>query len=96
MAADGALRYPIVAVNDTYTKYLFDNRYGTGQSTIDGILRATAILRRQGIRGAEINLCPPSFESFDEDCRLLGDVEARPYANPLQGPLPLEALSYLP
>ena len=44
MAADGALRYPIIAVNDTYTKYLFDNRYGTGQSTIDGILRATAIL----------------------------------------------------
>lgn len=44
MAADGALRYPIVAVNDTYTKYLFDNRYGTGQSTIDGILRATSIL----------------------------------------------------
>ncbi len=44
MAADGALKYPIIAVNDTYTKYLFDNRYGTGQSTIDGILRATAIL----------------------------------------------------
>lgn len=44
MAHDGALRYPIVAVNDAYTKYLFDNRYGTGQSTIDGILRATGIL----------------------------------------------------
>jgi len=44
MEADGALRYPIVAVNDTYTKYLFDNRYGTGQSTIDGILRATSVL----------------------------------------------------
>ena len=44
MAADGALRYPIVAVNDTYTKYLFDNRYGTGQSTIDGILRSTSVL----------------------------------------------------
>jgi adenosylhomocysteinase len=41
MANDGALRYPIVAVNDAYTKYLFDNRYGTGQSTIDGIQRAT-------------------------------------------------------
>jgi len=41
MAADGALRYPIIAVNDAYTKHLFDNRYGTGQSTIDGILRAT-------------------------------------------------------
>jgi len=44
MEADGALRYPIIAVNDAYTKYLFDNRYGTGQSTIDGILRATSVL----------------------------------------------------
>ncbi len=44
MEADGALRYPIIAVNDTDTKRMFDNRYGTGQSTIDGILRATAIL----------------------------------------------------
>ncbi|HIJ59869.1 MAG TPA: adenosylhomocysteinase [Nitrospirae bacterium] len=41
MADDGALQYPIIAVNDAYTKHLFDNRYGTGQSTIDGILRAT-------------------------------------------------------
>jgi adenosylhomocysteinase len=44
MEKDGALKYPIIAVNDAYTKYLFDNRYGTGQSTIDGILRATNIL----------------------------------------------------
>jgi len=44
MEKTGALRYPIIAVNDAYTKYLFDNRYGTGQSTIDGILRATNIL----------------------------------------------------
>lgn len=41
MAKDGVLKYPIIAVNDAQTKYLFDNRYGTGQSTIDGILRAT-------------------------------------------------------
>ncbi|OGP70901.1 MAG: adenosylhomocysteinase [Deltaproteobacteria bacterium RBG_13_58_19] len=41
MAADGVLRYPMIAVNDALTKYLFDNRYGTGQSTMDGILRAT-------------------------------------------------------
>jgi adenosylhomocysteinase len=41
MAADGVLRYPIIAVNDAMTKHLFDNRYGTGQSTLDGILRAT-------------------------------------------------------
>ena len=41
MAAKGILEYPIVAVNDAYTKYMFDNRYGTGQSTLDGIIRAT-------------------------------------------------------
>ncbi len=44
MAAKKVLRYPIVAVNDANTKHLFDNRYGTGQSTVDGILRATNIL----------------------------------------------------
>jgi adenosylhomocysteinase len=44
MEKDGALKYPIIAVNDAYTKYLFDNRYGTGQSTLDGILRATNVL----------------------------------------------------
>ena len=44
MEQDNALKYPIIAVNDAYTKYLFDNRYGTGQSTIDGILRATSVL----------------------------------------------------
>jgi adenosylhomocysteinase len=44
MAKDGVLRYPIIAVNDADTKHLFDNRYGTGQSTIDGIIRATNVL----------------------------------------------------
>ncbi|HHY38706.1 MAG TPA: adenosylhomocysteinase [Clostridia bacterium] len=44
MAREGVLRYPIIAVNDAMTKYLFDNRYGTGQSSIDGILRATNCL----------------------------------------------------
>ncbi len=44
MAKDGMLKYPIVAVNDADTKHLFDNRYGTGQSTIDGIIRATNLL----------------------------------------------------
>jgi len=44
MAADGALRFPVVAVNEALTKHLFDNRYGTGQSTVDGILRATNLL----------------------------------------------------
>lgn len=44
MEKDGALRYPMVAVNDTPTKRLFDNRYGTGQSTIDGMLRASSVM----------------------------------------------------
>jgi len=44
MAADGALKFPVIAVNDAMTKHFFDNRYGTGQSTIDGIIRATNIL----------------------------------------------------
>lgn len=44
MAQHGVLKYPIIAVNDALTKHLFDNRYGTGQSTIDGIIRATNIL----------------------------------------------------
>jgi adenosylhomocysteinase len=44
MAKDGALGYPIVAINEADTKHLFDNRYGTGQSTVDGIIRATNVL----------------------------------------------------
>lgn len=44
MHKDGALKYPIIAVNDTPTKHMFDNRYGTGQSTIDGILRASSVM----------------------------------------------------
>jgi adenosylhomocysteinase len=44
MAADGMLNFPVIAVNDAMTKHFFDNRYGTGQSTIDGIIRATNIL----------------------------------------------------
>ena len=54
MAADGALGFPVIAVNEALTKHLFDNRYGTGQSTVDGILRATNILlagRRVAIAG---------------------------------------------
>ncbi len=44
MAREGALQYPVMAVNDARTKYLFDNRYGTGQSTLDGLIRATNLL----------------------------------------------------
>lgn len=49
----GRLRYPVIAVNNAYTKYLFDNRYGTGQSTFDGILRATSLL----MAGKRIVVC---------------------------------------
>ena len=44
MANDGVLKFPVIAVNDAATKYLFDNRYGTGQSTVDGVIRATDFL----------------------------------------------------
>src|SRR5690242_18139922 len=44
MEADGALAFPVIAVNEAKTKHLFDNRYGTGQSTIDGTIRATNVL----------------------------------------------------
>lgn len=44
MAADGVLQFPVIAVNDSLTKHLFDNRYGTGQSTLDGVIRATNML----------------------------------------------------
>ena len=44
MAKDGVLKYPIIAVNDADTKHMFDNRYGTGQSTLDGVIRATNVL----------------------------------------------------
>ena len=54
MERDGALKFPVIAVNDAKTKFLFDNRYGTGQSTIDGIIRATDVLlagRRMCVSG---------------------------------------------
>jgi len=53
MAEEGVLRYPIVAVNDALTKHLFDNRYGTGQSTLDGIIRATNML----LAGSRVVVC---------------------------------------
>jgi len=53
MAKEGALGYPIIAVNDALTKHLFDNRYGTGQSTLDGILRSTNML----LAGSKVVIC---------------------------------------
>src|SRR5258708_11609721 len=44
MGRDGVLKFPVIAVNDAATKHMFDNRYGTGQSTIDGVIRATNVL----------------------------------------------------
>ena len=46
MEKEGMLKFPMVAVNDAYCKYLFDNRYGTGQSVWDGIIRTTNLLSR--------------------------------------------------
>src|SRR5574341_1627429 len=53
MAKDGTLKYPVIAVNAALTKHMFDNRYGTGQSTIDGILRATNLL----LAGKRVVVC---------------------------------------
>ena len=53
MVKDNALKYPVIAVNDSMTKHMFDNRYGTGQSTIDGLLRATNIL----LAGKKVVIC---------------------------------------
>ena len=47
LEAEGKLGYPIIAVNDAITKHFFDNRYGTGQSTLDGVIRATNVLDRR-------------------------------------------------
>src|SRR2546430_4299128 len=53
MAQDGVLAYPVIAVNDANTKHMFDNRFGTGQSTIDGIIRATNLL----LAGPDVVVC---------------------------------------
>ena len=53
MAKDGQLKYPIIAVNDALTKHMFDNRYGTGQSTLDGLIRATNLL----VAGSTLVVC---------------------------------------
>ena len=60
LEADGALGFPIIAVNEANTKHLFDNRYGTGQSTIDGIIRATnVLLAGQALRRRRLRLGRP-------------------------------------
>ena len=60
MAKEGMLGYPIVAVNDAMTKHMFDNRYGTGQSTIDGMIRATnRLMAGKRLRGRRLRLVRP-------------------------------------
>ena len=68
MEKAGSLKYPIIAVNDAYTKHLFDNRYGTGQSTIDGILRSTNTL----IAGKNFVVCGYGWCSRGIAMRALG------------------------
>lgn len=68
MQAEGTLKYPIIAVNDALTKHLFDNRYGTGQSTIDGLLRATNIL----IAGKIVVICGYGWCARGLACRARG------------------------
>jgi len=64
MESDGALKFPVIAVNDATTKNLFDNRYGTGQSTVDGIIRATDILLAgKNIVAAGYGWCGKGFAS---------------------------------
>src|SRR5690606_31690693 len=53
MEKDGVLKFPVVSVNDAETKHFFDNRYGTGQSTIDGVIRATNML----MAGKRVVIC---------------------------------------
>src|SRR5262249_10128794 len=53
MERDGVLKFPVIAVNDAQTKHFFDNRYGTGQSTLDGIIRATDVL----LAGKKVVVC---------------------------------------
>ena len=60
MASDGKLLYPVISVNEADTKHMFDNRYGTGQSTLDGIIRATKrTIRRQGHGGMRLRMVRP-------------------------------------
>jgi adenosylhomocysteinase len=93
MAREGLLRFPVIAVNDTPTKRLFDNRYGTGQNTIDGILRATFVVagygwcgrgiaaRARGM-GARVIVCEVNavrgFEAVLDGFELLPMAEAAP------------------
>lgn len=87
MEKDGALKFPVIAVNDADTKHMFDNRYGTGQSTVDGIIRATDIL----LAGATVVVAGYGWcgRGFASRCRGMGANVIVTEVNPLRG---LEAL----
>ena len=88
MAKEGVLRYPIVAVNDADTKHLFDNRYGTGQSTIDGIIRATPCELMCCVRFAARTRAFPLLHS--RNTRQLSAVYSRNFEmSAVWAPLPL-------
>ncbi|MDD5557066.1 MAG: adenosylhomocysteinase [bacterium] len=87
MERDGALRFPVIAVNDAATKHMFDNRYGTGQSTVDGIIRATDIL----LAGATVVVAGYGWcgRGFAMRCRGMGADVVVTEVNPVRA---LEAL----
>jgi len=68
MANEGKLKFPVIAVNDAATKHLFDNRYGTGQSTVDGIIRATDYLlagKKVVVVGYGVKALEAAMDGFD-------------------------------
>ncbi|MCX6357877.1 MAG: adenosylhomocysteinase [Candidatus Aureabacteria bacterium] len=87
MEKDGALKFPVIAVNDAATKHMFDNRYGTGQSTVDGIIRATDIL----FAGATVVVAGYGWcgRGFAMRCRGMGANVVVTEVNPIRA---LEAL----
>ncbi len=87
MEKDGALKFPVIAVNDAATKHMFDNRYGTGQSTVDGIIRATDIL----LAGSTVVVAGYGWcgRGFASRCRGMGANVIVTEVNPIRA---LEAL----
>jgi adenosylhomocysteinase len=83
MERDGALKFPVVAVNDAQTKNLFDNRYGTGQSTVDGIIRATdLLLAGKNVVAAGYGWCG---KGFSMRCRGMGANVIVTEVDPIKG-----------
>src|SRR6266542_2223011 len=82
MANDGVLKFPVIAVNDSDTKHMFDNRYGTGQSTIDGIIRATNVLLAGKTFVVVTEIDPiKALEAAMDGFRVMPMIEAAPQAD---------------